>query len=411
MTEKSTDVTRRLLSRRAFATTAATAAAVAPFAVASQVNAESPEQIAGRTAGTPGDVRRITLYAEKLADGQMGYALEPGKPTIPGPLIEMIEGETLEIELVNNTDVTASLHVHGVDYEWNSDGTRMNASVVQPGGRYVYTWRTHARIDRADGTFAPGSAGYWHYHDHVVGTDHGTGGILRGLYGPLVVRRTGDVLPDKTLTVVFNDMKTNNLTQAPDFTAKLGERVEFVVIAHGNFFHTFHIHGHRWADNRTGILEDLEDQSRIIDTKTTGPAESFGFQVIAGERVGPGKWMYHCHVQGYSDMGMAGVFTVTGASEKVPLTVTASARCVGTSVYVAVTAVNDGKVPATVTLTTPYGSTTVADVAPGKQAYQSFNTRAKQIGAGRATVTGTATIGGKKVTTSYEAGYNATSCG
>ncbi|MBB2745557.1 UNVERIFIED_ORG: FtsP/CotA-like multicopper oxidase with cupredoxin domain [Microbispora rosea subsp. rosea] len=411
MTEKSTDVTRRLLSRRAFTTTAATAAAIAPFAVASQATAEPAGKTAGKTAGEPGGVRRITLYADNLPDGQMGYGLEPGKPTIPGPLIEMIEGETLEIELVNNTGVTASLHVHGVDYQWDSDGTRMNDSVVEPGGRYVYTWRTHAPTTRPDGTIEPGSAGYWHYHDHVVGTDHGTGGILRGLYGPLVVRRTGDVLPDKTFTVVFNDMKTNNLTQAPDFTAELGERVEFIVIAHGNFFHTFHIHGHRWADNRTGMLKDPQDQSRIIDTKTTGPAESFGFQVIAGERVGPGKWMYHCHVQSYSDMGMAGTFTVTGASKSVPLTVTASSRCVGTSVYVAVTAVNDGDVPATVTLTTPYGTKTVADVAPGKQAYQSFNARAKQIGAGKVTVTGTSFIDGEKVTTSYETDYNAISCG
>ncbi|TYB45076.1 multicopper oxidase domain-containing protein, partial [Microbispora tritici] len=116
MTEKSTDATRRLFSRRAFATTAATAAAVAPFAVASQVTAAPTDKAADKTAGTPGDVRRITLYAEKLPDGQLGYGLEAGKPTIPGPLIEMIEGETLEIELVNNTGVTASLHVHGVDY-------------------------------------------------------------------------------------------------------------------------------------------------------------------------------------------------------------------------------------------------------------------------------------------------------
>ncbi|MEV4322869.1 multicopper oxidase domain-containing protein [Microbispora rosea] len=408
-------MTRRLLSRRAFTTTAAAAAAIAPFAVASQATAEpsgTTTGTTGKTAGEPGDLRRITLYVEKLPDGQMGYGLEPGKPTIPGPLIEMIEGETLEIELVNNSNVTASLHVHGVDYETTSDGTRMNDSVVEPGGRYVYTWRTHTPTTRPDGTIAPGSAGYWHYHDHVVGTDHGTGGILLGLYGPLVVRRTGDILPDKTFTVVFNDMKTNNLTQAPDYTAKLGERVEFIVIAHGNLFHTFHIHGHRWADNRTGMLKDPQDQSRIIDTKTTGPAESFGFQIIAGEYVGPGMWMYHCHVQSHSDAGMAGVFKVTDtAGEKVPLTVTASSRCVGTSVYVAVTAVNDGNVPATVTLTTPYGTKTVADVAPGKQAYQSFNARATQIGAGKATVTGTSSINGKEVTTSYEVSYNAISCG
>ncbi|WP_424531943.1 multicopper oxidase domain-containing protein [Sphaerisporangium viridialbum] len=216
--------------------------------------------------------------------------------------------------------MTASLHVHGVDYETTSDGTRMNDSVVEPGGRRTYTWRTHAPGRRPGGSIEPGSAGYWHYHDHVVGTDRGTGGIRRGLYGPLVVRRKGDVVPDKQFTVVFNDMTINNRKahEAPHFMAKIGERVEFIVITHGDFFHTFHIHGHRWADNRTGLLEGPQDVSRIIDTKITGPAESFGFQMIAGERVGPGAWMYHCHVQSHSDMGMAGVFMVADANGNMP---------------------------------------------------------------------------------------------
>ncbi|MEV7808718.1 ThuA domain-containing protein [Microbispora sp. NPDC088329] len=98
------------------------------------------------------------------------------------------------------------------------------------------------------------------------------------------------------------------------------------------------------------------------------------------------------------------------SSPGVPLTVTASSRCVGTSAYVAVTAVNDGDAPATIELNTPFGTKTVADVAPGKQAYQSFNARAGQIGAGKVTVKGTATIGGKQVTSTYDAAYNAISC-
>ncbi|SEH03894.1 Multicopper oxidase [Nonomuraea solani] len=305
---------KSLLSRRAF-TTSAAAAALAPLVTANQTAASIQADT------VMGAVRRITLYAERLADGQLGYGLEPGMATIPGPLIEMVEGDTLEIEMVNNLDVTASLHVHGVDYDVASDGTRLNESVVEPGGRRTYIWRTHAQGRRAGGAgIEPGSAGYWHYHDHVVGTDHGTGGIRQGLYGPLVVRRKNDVRPDKTFTVVFNDMMINNRPahHAPEFVAKVGERVEWIVITHGEFYHTFHIHGHRWADNRTGMLESLEDPSRIIDTKITGPAESFGFQLIAGERVGPGAWMYHCHVQSHSDMGMAGIFKVTDAAGNVP---------------------------------------------------------------------------------------------
>ncbi|MEU8199348.1 glycoside hydrolase N-terminal domain-containing protein [Microbispora amethystogenes] len=102
--------------------------------------------------------------------------------------------------------------------------------------------------------------------------------------------------------------------------------------------------------------------------------------------------------------------TVTPPPPAVKLTVTASTRCIGSSAYLAVTAVNDSDVTATITLTTPYGTKTVADVAPGKQAYQSFNTRAAQIGAGKVTVTATATIAGKEVTSSYDAAYTAASC-
>ncbi|MEV7809091.1 ThuA domain-containing protein, partial [Microbispora sp. NPDC088329] len=65
---------------------------------------------------------------------------------------------------------------------------------------------------------------------------------------------------------------------------------------------------------------------------------------------------------------------VKPASQQVKLTVTAAPRCIGSSVYLAVTAVNDGNAPATIELNTPFGKKTVADVAPGKQAYQSFNT-------------------------------------
>ena|GEM_PF-4754358 len=95
----------------------------------------------------------------------------------------------------------------------------------------------------------------------------------------------------------------------------------------------------------------------------------------------------------------------------IPLTVTAQSRCVGATAHVAVTAVNNGTVPATITLSTPYGSRTVADVAPGSQAYQSFNARTAQLTGGTVTVTGAATVDGRPVTSTYEATYNTFGCG
>lgn len=99
--------------------------------------------VPARTAPAGGEVKRIRLYAEKLADGQLGYGFEKGRASIPGPLIELNEGDTLHIEFENTTDVAASLHVHGLDYEVSSDGTKLNKSDVEPGGTRTYTWRTH----------------------------------------------------------------------------------------------------------------------------------------------------------------------------------------------------------------------------------------------------------------------------
>ncbi|WP_318306681.1 multicopper oxidase domain-containing protein [Amycolatopsis solani] len=264
--------------------------------------------------------RQITIYAEALPGGLYGYGLEPGKATIPGPLLEIYEGDTLEIELVNRTDQRLSIHPHGVNYDTGSDGAPLNASFNKPGETRTYTWKTRARYDAGGGFWMPGNAGYWHYHDHAMGTDHGTAGLARGLYGGLIVRKRGDLLPSKQYTVVFNEMMINH-KMAPDtpiLEARLGERVEWVCIGYGSLPHTFHLHAHRWADTRTGMLSGAADNAAIVDNKNLDPGSSFGFQVIAGEGVGPGAWMYHCHVQTHSDGGMVGLFLVRNADGSLP---------------------------------------------------------------------------------------------
>ncbi|WP_419994685.1 multicopper oxidase domain-containing protein [Streptomyces boninensis] len=303
----------RRFSRRTF-TTGAAAAVVVPTAALSTGAARRPAADPGG-AEVKGVVKNVKMYAEALPNNQLGYGLEPGKATIPGPLLVIDEGDTLVIELNNTLDVPVSIHPHGVDYTIDNDGTAMTDSVVPAGGKRTYTWSSHAQRERSDGTIVAGSAGYWHYHDHIVGTEHGTGGVRRGLYGGLIVRRKGDPLPDKTFTIVFNDMTINNKTGAagdetPNFTAKLGDRVEILMITHGDLYHTFHLHGHRWADNRTGFLTSADDPTPLTDNKICGPGDSFGFQVVAGELVGSGHWMYHCHVQSHSDQRMAGMLIV-----------------------------------------------------------------------------------------------------
>jgi hypothetical protein len=90
-------------------------------------------------------------------------------------------------------------------------------------------------------------------------------------------------------------------------------------------------------------------------------------------------------------------------SPALDLEVTARSQCLAKNAYVAVTAKNTGDEPITVELITAYGSKTVANVAPGKSAYQTFNSRAASAPAGEATV--------KAGTAQVKATYSAISCG
>lgn len=294
--------------------------------------------------------RRITLYAAELpstqdGDPRIGYGLTPETASIPGPTIELIEGDCIAITLVNDVPaetlaalrddpilggidpelpLAVSLHPHGVKYTPGSDGTRHTGSFVPPGEARTFIWYAAPRLATAGRVTSQGTAGYWWYHDHMVGTEHGTGGAASGLYGALIVRRPGDVRPDRTYVVGMGPDATLNLRHHPDcpsvprlpdasqgcYVAEQGELVEFAVIGFGSDFHSIHLHGHNWADNRTGLLTGLLDETRVIDNRTVGPADTFGFIIRAGEEVGPGSWMLHCHVQAHADRGMATFFHV-----------------------------------------------------------------------------------------------------
>ncbi|MFJ4232200.1 DUF1349 domain-containing protein [Cellulosimicrobium cellulans] len=89
--------------------------------------------------------------------------------------------------------------------------------------------------------------------------------------------------------------------------------------------------------------------------------------------------------------------------------VQAVTRCLAGRAYVAVTARNEGEAAATVRLVTPFGERTVADVEPGRSAYQSFATRATSVEAGEARVDVAGADGAQHGSTS--ATYDALTCG
>lgn len=91
--------------------------------------------------------------------------------------------------------------------------------------------------------------------------------------------------------------------------------------------------------------------------------------------------------------------------------VTVQPRCLAGSAYVAVRVVNGEDVPVDLEVTTPYGSRSFPDVAPGRNAYQAFPARAATAPAGEVTVGVTAVVDGEEVVESTGTAFDEVDCG
>ena len=150
--------------------------------------------------------------------------------------------------------------------------------------------------------------------------------LLEALAKDFVAR--GAAVRDRVAAELDDRVSAAGLTDTATviYTSGTTGKPKGVMVSHGNLMHTFHLHGHRWADTRNGQVSGPDDLTPIVDNKPLGPADSFGFTVIAGEHVGEGAWMYHCHVQGHSDAGMAGLLVVRGPDGKMSASTRAAVR-------------------------------------------------------------------------------------
>ncbi len=103
-----------------------------------------------------GVVKKITLYAEALPGNLYGHGPAPGRATVPDRVLEIDEGDTLEITLVDNTGRRMSIHPHGVDYGVESDGSPLDASFNNPGETRTCTWRSRHAVATAGRRPMPG---------------------------------------------------------------------------------------------------------------------------------------------------------------------------------------------------------------------------------------------------------------
>jgi manganese oxidase len=222
--------------------------------------------------------------------------LRPGR--IPGPLLHARVGDRLLVHFKNLDTRTGhghSMHFHGVEYKPSSDGAFLPGFSGRGGNVPVgaaYTYRLRAGRD---------SAGVWPYHDHATAMAESIAG---GMYGAVSILGRGERRPDREFVVVFAALGGFQsidgrafVGNTPVFQSRVGDVVQWDVLAIGDEHHTFHVHGHRWR-GADGVP---------IDTRTLGPAESFRAR---WREDAPGTWLYHCHVEAHMANGMIGLYRV-----------------------------------------------------------------------------------------------------
>jgi suppressor of ftsI len=134
---------------------------------------------------------------------------------VPGPTLELQEGDDVVIRFRNDLPEETTVHWHGLHLPFDADGSPFHP--VAPGATYEYRF-----------TVRPGSAGTYWYHPHP---HHRTGlQVARGLYGGVIVRAQDDPLPssltERLLILADNRLLPDGSLDLPDTHSHQG-RVDF----------------------------------------------------------------------------------------------------------------------------------------------------------------------------------------
>ncbi len=126
--------------------------------------------------------------------------------TVPGPTLELREGDSVVIHFSNKLSEPTTVHWHGVHLPANADGSPLVP--IAPGQKHDYSFRLRA-----------GSAGTYWYHPHP---DRRSGfQIGMGLYGGIIVRAPNDPLAaagiaEKLLILADNRFDSTGAIAFPD---------------------------------------------------------------------------------------------------------------------------------------------------------------------------------------------------
>jgi FtsP/CotA-like multicopper oxidase with cupredoxin domain len=218
--------------------------------------------------------------------------------SVPGPTIQVNEGDRVRLVVENQLPEPYSMHWHGLEIPNDMDGMPgISQDLIQPGGTFAYEFTL-----RQNGTFF--------YHSHMAMQEMmGTIGLFvihpRRAHTPRVDRDFGIVmqewaiLPNNTipnsLAMEFNWL-TFNGKSGPATTpmlCKLGERVRIRLVNLGMDHHPIHLHGHQFYVTGTEGGRIRTTAVEPANTVLVGVAQARDIEFVANN---PGDWHFHCHL-------------------------------------------------------------------------------------------------------------------
>jgi nitrite reductase (NO-forming) len=226
-------------------------------------------------AAPQGSVVNVTLEAKdsliSIAPGVAYHAWTFGG-AVPGPIIRVRQGQTVNFTLVNSTGMAHSIDFHAAETPWN-----VNYQPVAAGKSFSFSWKASY-------------PGIFMYH---CGTPPVIEHIANGMYGAIIVDPTSGWKPAHEFVLVQSEFYTRKMSDGsmsfdynkamavqPDYvtfngyanqykaaplTAKLGERVRiFVLNAGPSEFSAFHTIGAMFTD----VYVDGNPANHMVGSQT-----------------------------------------------------------------------------------------------------------------------------------------------
>jgi manganese oxidase len=218
--------------------------------------------------------------------------------SVPGPAIEVQEGDRVRIIFENRLPEPTAPHWHGLEVPIEMDGVPgITQDPVMPGEKFTYEFTL-----RQNGTFF--------YHSHMPMQQ------MLGMIGLFIVhpRRPHQPRVDSDFAIVLQEwalLPNNNVpnTLAMEFNwltmngkagpattpllVKQGERVRIRIVNLGMDHHPIHLHGHQWVVTGSEGGRQPETTWGPGNTVLVGVAQTRDVEFVA---TNAGDWMLHCHM-------------------------------------------------------------------------------------------------------------------